>query len=182
MKRILQKTLLLLLVLIACDNAYSQRVALRTNLLDWVTLSPNLTLETRLNNRLTLGLGFASNPFPLYIANTRLNNFRFQPELRYWFNRPMARHFMGVSMLAGMYDLRHKEKINQGDIIGAGLTYGYALVLNKQWNIEFTGGLGIGKARGFKYNKGENKPDAPTYSKKITIPFNLGVSFTYIFK
>lgn len=182
MKRLFQKAVLLFIVLMACQNVYSQRVALRTNVIDWATLSPNLTLETRLSGKLTLGLGFVGNPFPWYIADTRLNNFRFQPELRYWFNRPMARHFMGFAMVGAMYDFRHKEKIYQGDVFGAGLTYGYALVLGKQWNVEFTAGVGIGKTRCFKYTKEERKPDSPNYSKWIPIPINVGVSFTYIFK
>lgn len=182
MKRLLLKVLFAGLLILACQNASAQRVALRTNAIDWVTLSPNLTLEARLSNRLTLGMGFVGNPFKIKIADTRFNNFRFQPELRYWFNRPMARHFMGFALLAANYDLRHKTTITQGDVFAAGLTYGYALVLSRHWNVEFTAGVGIGKTRYFKYEDGEPKPTSPNHSKWTPVPMNVGVSFTYIFK
>ncbi len=182
MKRFIKKVLFAVLFVMACNNAFGQRVALRTNIIDWATLSPNLTLEARLSNRLSLGMGFVGNPFRVKIADTRFNNFRFQPELRYWFNRPMAQHFMGVALLASNYDLRHKETIWQGDLFGAGLTYGYALVLNRHWNVEFTAGVGIGKTRYFKYEQESQKPASPNYSKWAIVPMNIGVSFTYIFK
>lgn len=182
MKRLIQKVLLLLLLGFVCNTALAQRVALRTNLLDWAMLSPNLTLESRLSSRLSLGIGFAANPFKLNIADTRLENFRVQPELRYWFNRPMARHFMGFALLGGLYNFHHKATNRKGDIFAAGFTYGYALVLSRHWNVEFTAGIGLGKTRFFKYNDGEPRPDSPNNSKWIPVPMNVGVSFTYIFK
>ena len=43
--------------------AKAQRVALKTNTLDWVLMSPNLTLDTRLSRRVTFEIGIAGNPF-----------------------------------------------------------------------------------------------------------------------
>ena len=37
-------------------------VALKTNTLDWVLMSPNLTLDTRLSRRVTFEIGVAGNP------------------------------------------------------------------------------------------------------------------------
>lgn len=182
MKRLLLKVFFVGMLILTCQDVAAQRVALRTNVIDWATLSPNLTLETRLNRRLTLGMGLVGNPFKVKIADTRFNNFRFQPELRYWFNRPMARHFMGFALLAANYDLRHKASIAQGDIFAAGLTYGFALVLSRHWNVEFTAGIGLGKTRYFKYNEDETKPSSPNHSKWTPVPMNVGVSFSYIFK
>lgn len=178
----LLRLFLFVLLLAGAEGAMAQRVALRTNLVDWAMLSPNLTVEARLSHRLTLGMGFAGNPLKLKIADCRLNTFRFQPELRYWFNRPMARHYMGVAALASLYDFRHKGTVSQGDIFALGLTYGYALVLSRQWNVEFTLGAGIGKTRYFKYAENAAKPKNPNNSKWIPVPMNIGVSFAYIFK
>lgn len=170
------------MLVIACQSSFGQRVALRTNILDWATLTPNLTLETRLSNRISLGLGFAGNPVKITVCDTRFNSFRFMPELRYWFNRPMAKHYAGVALLASSFDLKHKETLKQGDIFGGGLTYGYALVLGRHWNVEFTVGAGLGYVRYFDYLEGEFKPSSPNVSKLMIIPMNIGVSFTYIFK
>lgn len=182
MKKILQTVLFVGMLVIACQSAFGQRVALRTNTLDWATLTPNLTLEARLSQRFTLGFGLAGNPVKVTVRDTRFNSFRFMPELRYWFNRPMAKHYAGVALLASNFDLAHKDTRKQGDIFGAGLTYGYALVLGRHWNVEFTAGAGLGYARYFDYLQAERRPSSPNVNKLMVIPMNIGVSFTYIFK
>lgn len=170
------------MLVMACQSSFGQRVALRTNVLDWATLTPNLTLETRLSNRFSLGFGLAGNPVKVTVCDTRFNSFRFIPELRYWFNRPMAKHYAGVALLASSFDLVLKDTRKQGDIFGGGLTYGYALVLGRHWNVEFTVGAGLGYARYFDYLESEPSPSSPNVSKLMIIPMNIGVSFTYIFK
>lgn len=182
MKKILQTVLFVGMLVFACQSSFGQRVALRTNVLDWATLSPNLSLETRLSGRFTLGLGLSGSPVKVTVMDTRFNSIRFQPELRYWFNRPMAKHYMGLALLASNFDLKHKTTLQQGDIFAAGLTYGYALVLGRHWNVEFTAGVGVGPARYFDYLEHEDKPSSPNVSKLMIIPMNIGVSFTYIFK
>lgn len=180
LRRLLYIVFFVLFLFGGVEEAHSQRVALRTNVVDWATLSPNLTLETRLNKRLSLGMGFVGNPFKVDVFDTRFQNLRFQPELRYWFNRPMARHFAGVAGLAGVYNWHHKEDIRKGDIFGLGLTYGYAVVLGKRWNVEFTAGIGFARTRYFSFEKGAEQPDSPNEKRWIFVPMNVGVSFSYI--
>ena len=101
MKKVFNKCFIILGVILNIQMVNAQRVALKSNLIDWATLSPNLAVEMRLNQRLTLDISAAANPFSFTIADMKATHFRFQPELRYWFNRPMARHFMGISLLYG---------------------------------------------------------------------------------
>lgn len=175
---------LLLLLIVACSfhTLCAQRVAIKTNAVDWLTLSPNLSVEARLSRRFSLDVGVAGNPFPVTVARVRPNNLRFQPELRYWFNRPMVRHFVGVGFLGGLYDVRFRNDRYKGDIFAAGITYGYALVLGKQWNMEATIGVGFGKLRGYHFGIDETCPASPNYSKWSPVPIDLGLSFSYIFK
>ena len=55
----------------------AQRVALKSNLIDWATLSPNLAVEMRLNQRLTLDVSAAANPFSFTIADMKASHFHF---------------------------------------------------------------------------------------------------------
>ena len=178
---ILTRCIILTAILIAAHSATAQRVALKTNTIDWITLSPNLSVEARLNSPLSLQIGFAANPFNFAIADLCLKNFRVEPELRYWFNRPMARHFMALSLTAGAYSLRHADHHFTGDAVGAGLSYGYAVVLSNHWNMEVEAGVGIAHLSAYNYY-GDVAPESKNYSRFIPVPIRLGLSFSYIFK
>ena len=158
MKKVFNKCFIILGVILNIQMVNAQRVALKSNLIDWATLSPNLAVEMRLNQRLTLDISAAANPFSFTIADMKATHFRFQPELRYWFNRPMARHFMGISLLGGLYNV------------------------SRHWNMEATLGIGMAKLRAFDYREGEEKPATPNLSKWSPVPIRLGLSFSYIFK
>jgi len=153
MKKVFNKCFIILGVILNIQMVNAQRVALKSNLIDWATLSPNLAVEMRLNQRLTLDISAAANPLSFTIADMKATHFRFQPELRYWFNS-----------------------------WAAGLTYGYAFVLSRHWNMEATLGIGMAKLRAFDYREGEEKPATPNLSKWSPVPIRLGLSFSYIFK
>ncbi len=183
MRKILTRCLVLLgLCVLYMPGADAQRVALKTNVIDWATLSPNLALEVRLDRRFTLDLSMTANPITRDIAGMKLTHFRFQPELRYWFSRPMAQHFMGFDLLGGFYNMKFNGNYYEGDIWAVGMSYGYALVLNKHWNMEATIGLGYGHLRACKYDKFSNRPQYPNFNRWITVPARLGLSFSYVFK
>lgn len=172
-------------LLLACGFSVSaQRIALKTNTIDWALMSPNLTLETRLSQRLTFDLGVAGNMWDktLYSSDITLKNFRIMPELRYWFNRPMARHFVGLAVTGGTFDIQWHSRRYRGDILAAGVTYGYALVLGQHWNVEFSLGLGLGNLWGYKFRTDENQPEDRNLTKWTPVPIRTGISFSYIFK
>lgn len=173
---------LALVALFSAPDVAAQRLALKTNALDYFILSPNLTLEARLSRRVSLQLGIAANPFKTSIADVKATNFRIEPEMRYWFNRPMARHFVAVSATAGFYSLRLREHYFSGDAVSLGVSYGYALVLGKHWNMEAEIGVGLASVRGRKYVGEANKPDDINYNRFLPVPVRFGLSFAYIFK
>ena len=181
----LRKALLGLLLVIAAmmsaPQMQAQRLALKTNAIDWLILSPNLTVEARLSSRLSLQLGVAANPTHISIANVQLTNFRVEPELRYWFNRPMARHFMALSATAATFNLRFKDRHFNGDAVGAGLSYGYAVVLSDHWNMEAEIGVGFAHISAKDY-RGDKAPASKNYTHIKPVPIRVGLSFAYIFK
>lgn len=133
-------------------NAYSQNVALKTNLLGWATLSPNAGVEWAFGQKSTLNVSGVFNPF-------RFGNYKHwkhwmvQPEYRYWFCEKFNGHFLGFHLLGGEYNIA-KVKLPfgiypnladtryQGWAAGAGVTYGYQWLLSKYWAIEATIGVG----------------------------------------
>ena len=66
--------MLLLPALFWCPKASGQRLALKTNTIEWVAMSPNLAVEARLSRRLSLQMSFAANPFSFKVLDTRLTN------------------------------------------------------------------------------------------------------------
>ncbi len=181
----MKKTLFNLFLFAICAmygvSAHAQRVALKTNAIDWLMLSPNLSLETRLSAHMTLDVGFSANPFPVSIAGYRWNNLRFQPELRYYFARPMSRHFVGLAALGASYRLNMKTRFLHGIMAGVGATYGYAFVLNKNWNMEAEIGVGIAYARAKNFRDTEKAPTEPNYGRVLPVPMRFALSFSYIF-
>lgn len=182
MKNVLCKCGLLLFLLIYAHGADAQRVAIKSNLLDWAVLSPNLAMELRVSPKLSLDVGVAVNPITATIAGIKATNARLQPELRYWFGRPMSRHYMGVALLGGLYSVKYKHRFYDGDIWAGGLTYGYVFVLSRHWNLETSLGLGVARLRSVSYKEGDKKPQEVNCSGWQPIPMKLGISVSYIFK
>lgn len=167
--------------LFCSPHANAQRLALKTNALDYAILTPNLTFEAQLNPKFSLQVGIAGTPTNKMISGVKLTNFRIEPELRYWFNRPMAKHFIALSTSAVAYSLRHNDHIFNGDAIAAGFSYGYALVLGKHWNMEAEIGLGVATFKGYNYTGEENKPAKKNFEKFLPVPMRFALSFGYVF-
>ncbi len=168
------------------NQARAQRVAVKTNALQWICNAPNLGVEARLNRRLALDVSVLGSPMKMWVGGNRVNSVRFEPRLRYYFNRPMARNFLSLDLGVGMYDAVISHDYIQpmrfhGVYAQAGLSYGYSLVLSRNWNMEFTAGLGVAWLRGFKYPDSTTRPDDPNYTTWRVVPSNLGVTLCYIF-
>ncbi|MBD5424906.1 MAG: DUF3575 domain-containing protein [Bacteroides sp.] len=168
--------------LFAAPKAQAQRMALKTNALEYFILSPNLTFEARLSRVLSLQIGVAGNPVTKPIAGYKASNFRVEPELRYWFNRPMAKHFVAVSATAGIYSLGIHDRVISGDAVALGISYGYSLVLSRHWNMEAEIGVGIGNTHGYDYTKPNRRPATPNLLRTLPVPVRFGLSFGYVFK
>ena len=63
----------------------------------------------------------------------------------------MSRHYLGAAAFYTSYDALLKRKYYYGDAVAAGVTYGYAVVMNKHWNFEASVGIGALRYRQYKY-------------------------------
>lgn len=180
MQRIFGLLLLSLCALFSTPWIQGQRVALKTNLVDYALLSPNLTLEARLSRTVSLQLGVSGAPIDFGSdAKFRLRYYSIDPEVRYWFNRPMARHFLAVSATAGAYNLHFRSRHYVGDMVGAGISYGYAWPLSDHWNLEAELGVGLASLSGRFTRAGHTNHN---WHHIYPVPIRCGVSFSYIFK
>ena len=111
------------------------------------TYTPNLGVEFSLSNRFTVNIQAGYNPFALSNGR-RLEHLLVQPEIRYWPTFAFSKHFIGLHMNYGSYDIanvglkRMKSHAYEGAMIGAGITYGYNYRISKRWAIEGVVGFG----------------------------------------
>ncbi len=168
---------MLLVVFLYVGGCHAQRIALKTNLLYWAAMTPNIEMEARLAPKLTADLSVAGSFAS--VKNYKLHFAGVEPELRYWLERPMARHFVGIAGMFTNYNFKLKEKHHQGDAVGAGLVYGYAFVLGKQWNLETSIGVGMAHFREKNYRNNE-KPENANHIGWAVVPMRVGITLSYI--
>lgn len=120
------------------------RFALKTNMLDYLVLMPNLELEWAFADRWSValegqGAWYAKNsPHKVYRLATLM------PELRYWVIDRSLWHGMYVGIFggAGLYDLSNGNKGHEGEGFMAGLSLGYMWPIGKHFSLD--AGIGVG--------------------------------------
>ncbi len=142
-------------------SAYTQNIGVKTNLIADGLLSPNLGLEIGLAPKWTLELIGEFNGWTLS-HQRQWKHWLAMPEARYWFCDRFSGHFLGIEAHGGQYNIggfdgkynlfgtnAHKLKDTryQGWFVGGGITYGYAWILNRHWNLEAEIGIGYSYTR-----------------------------------
>ncbi len=74
-----------------------------------------------------------------------------------------------------------KTRFLHGIMAGVGATYGYAFVLNKNWNMEAEIGVGMAYVKAKNFRDTEKAPAEPNYSRVLPVPMRFALSFSYIF-
>ena len=128
----------------------------KTNLLHDLTSSINFGVETRLEQKITLDLPVTYNPWTYNRQeNSKFKFILFQPELRLWTCEAFDGHFFGLHghyayyNVGRLYQPPFSETMNQyrfeGQLAGAGISYGYVWPISPRWGLEAE--IGIGYAR-----------------------------------
>lgn len=171
MKRII--LLLSIVIAGASLNVKGQKIGIKTNLLADALLSPNLGVEIGLTPRWTLDISGQLNAWTLS-NDRRWKHWALQPEVRYWLCDRFSGHFFGTHVHGGQYNIGGMDgkvkflgtdfrKLHntryQGWFMGAGVSYGYAWILGRHWNLE--GELGIG----YSYTRYDRFPCADCGTK-----------------
>lgn len=158
----MKKRLLLFLLLVIPASVFSQRIAIKNNILYDAILTPNLGVEIGLNKKLTLDVIGNYNPFE-FSDNKMIKHWLVQPELRYWFCERFSRGFVGIHAHGGQANIGQiefpfgiyehlNEFRHEADFFGGGISFGYQLPLHKRWNLEFSVGGGYAYVMYDKYD------------------------------
>lgn len=123
------------------------RFALKTNLLYYIALAPNLELEWRINHRWSL---LVEGNVAWWHRDSRHKYYEvamISSEARYWLPRGTVWHGMYVGAFGGYtwYDLENGDKGYRGEGELAGLSFGYMWPVSRC--ISFEAGLGAGYMR-----------------------------------
>ncbi len=162
------------------------RYAVKTNLLMDGAGVANLGVEIAACNRLSVDIPVMFSPYA-YSDDWSLKVIALQPEVRFWLKNVFSGHFIGVHAEAGIFnvatdsDYRYESYDNEPSW-GAGLSYGYAMMLTNHLGLEFT--LGAGYIY-MKYNKYYNVDGGALIDKAVEKDHwgltKLGVTLSYSF-
>lgn len=173
-------------------NTYAQHVALKTDVVNWATLSLNIEPEVRVGKKSTLALGLSYNPWT-FAENRKWRHLRVQPEYRYWICRPFGGHFLGlhasytrfnvgrVDLPFGMLPALAENRV-QGNEWAVGLGYGYHWILSDYWSIEAELGLGFSHACFDEYLCQVCGDYLGSRHTNRFVPTKLSVSFIYVIR
>lgn len=136
-------SVILLFLTIGLIESKAQRLAVSTNLVDYVTLSPNLELDLSLNQHNSISLSASVTPWNVY-KNFSITQLSLSPEYKHWFKIPYYGHYVGANIKVASYEIMWGSNVLDATLLAAGVTYGYSIIISKKWNIVPNIGLGLG--------------------------------------
>jgi len=118
------------------------------------TLTPNLSGEVAIGNRMSIELTGSNNRWNRKgnkEDNKKFVHWTVRPEFRYWFKDNSEGHFLGVNAtywkynvsghnLLWMFDKKYRY---EGYAWGGGITYGYLYMFKPHWGVELSVGAGF---------------------------------------
>jgi len=148
----MRRHLKLMLLVLLTGPVFGQRLAIKENIPLAALRVPNLGVEFKVGQKLTLDLSAAYNPFQVS-ETKKWKLWTVQPELRYWFCQNFAGAFVGLhagvgQFNVGSFDSTDPELNNtrvQGSFWDSGISYGYHWIVSPHWGIEATAGFGYAK-------------------------------------
>lgn len=155
MKRILQIITVVLVALGGIESFAQSRVAIKSNLLYDVLLSPNLGVEVGVAPKWSLELSGNFNDWR--VDGHSWKHWFVQPEARYWLCERFGGHFVALHAIAGEYNFGNmknsvsflgsdfsklSDRRYQGWGAGVGVGYGYTWMLSRHWSMEAEIGVG----------------------------------------
>lgn len=158
----------------------AQDIAVKTNGLYWLATTLNAGAEFALNNKMTLDISGAYNPWT-FKDDKKMRFWLIQPEMKYWLCEKFEGHFIGLHLHGAQYFGGFAKKRYDGYLAGGGFTYGYDWILSPHWNLEAA--IGIGYAR-LWYKESERIPClkySENMHKNYFGPTKVAISLMYIF-
>jgi len=176
-------------------DAHTGSFAIKTNLLYWATTTANLGFEFRVSPRNTIDISGGYNGWATFSDNTKWKHLLVQPEFRWWLCNPFYGHFLGIHMQYSHFNIGNvpladkfifgqplKDYRFEGDLVGAGFSYGYAWYLGPRWGLEATAGVGYNFISYKQYECGKCGSYIDKADRHYFGVTKLGLSLTYLIK
>lgn len=180
------KTLLLALAALSALcvplHAAAQFFGVRINALAAATGTVNVALEAAVADRWSLDAALYWNPIDTQSYSSHLMGV--QLGVRRWFYEAYVGHFLAAQITYASYTFGGRRDTYKGNLQGAGLSYGYAWMLSKRWNLTLEAGIGIYRMRDTRRLRTIPQYDTYTirrYTRWAAGPSRAEVSFTYLF-
>ena len=174
-------------VLLMCLAAIHHRTAaqffgVRANTLAALTGTVAVGAEAALTDNWTVETSAYWNPIRTERLTTQVG--AVQLGVRHWFYEDFVGHFLGLHASWVDYRIGNRRRTYDGRAYGIGISYGYAWILSKRWNLVVEAGAGLYRTR-------DTRRDPVTsdwgdryirHARRWTLaPSKLEVSFNYLF-
>lgn len=168
--------------------AEAQKVSVSTNFVDWANFgTANLEAGLSLSQHLSLFAGGHYNPWEFktpkgYMMHNQQSTA--YAGVRYWPWYVFSGWWLGAKMQYSSFSRTGvwRPALEEGESVGAGLSFGYTIMLHKNLNLEF--GAGIWGGRHLKYNLYECPVCMrirETGARNFIYPDEVSVSIMYVF-
>lgn len=162
-------------------------ISVKTNLMAYSTLIPNVGVEVRITPRWSFEITGLYSPYNLFVRDRKTRILAMKPELRYWWGESLRKgHYLGLHMPIAGFNLQLNDDFRYQDpnhaVWGLGLNYGYAMLIGKRqnWTLDFTIGFGY---MDIKYDIFEGYHNGKYIKTKETHyfgPTRVGINLAYI--
>lgn len=155
-------------------GCHAQKIAVKTNLLNWAVCTPDIGVEVITGERTSVALSAFGHYKPYGVWDSKV--IAIQPEFRYWFGgRPLVREYIGATLGLTAYDTKlFGQRYRDGLALLAGITGGYVFPLGKRWAFDLSAGAGIAVYRHVQHGADDNFDD---YNPDYNAHRNVGYSF-----
>ena len=154
-------------------------LSLRANLLRWVTLTPDLGIEWRINPSWGILVNGSWTSWTWNDKDRRYALWEVSPEVRYYIGKE-KRGYLGAMYKAGQFNYKLSATGKQGDLMGGGIVGGYQLRLNNALSLDFNLGIGCVHADYEKYEVIDGvRVRRGTESRNWWGPVNAGVTLVW---
>ena len=161
------------------EDADSYTLSLRANLLRWVTLTPDLGLEWRINPSWGIAVNGSWTSWTWSDKDRRYALWEVAPEVRYYMGEKKA-WYLGAMFKAGQFNYKFSATGKQGDLMGGGITGGYQLRLSDVLSLDFNVAVGCLHADYEKYEVIDGvRVRAGKETKNWWGPVNAGVTLVW---
>ena len=188
----MRKRLFVIIMVILLPAALkAQHIGVKTNLLYWMTTTPNLSVEFSMGKKFSLNLDGSYNPWEFKATETtnpKMKHWLASVEARYWFCEVFDGTFVGLQGIIGEYNIEDIPLIKwpegsryDGIAYGGGVTIGNHWALGRRWGFELSAGVGLLILDRTRYDQGTSGQEIDRKKFLYFGPTKLSVSFMYFF-